>query len=124
MCQDRDACLGRVGRIWASRLVRAGRNLDAELQQELIADACLYPGWILADHFRDQLAKLTRMRGALVETPPPAELDAVAVPADQGFWFDDDQGISPMAEPAPKWQAETSRGGRWAWSNLMLLIKD
>jgi hypothetical protein len=33
---------------------RAGRNLDAELQEQLIGDACLSPDRIFANHFSDQ----------------------------------------------------------------------
>jgi hypothetical protein len=34
--------------------------------------------------------------------PLPVELEPLTVPADQGFWFDDDQSIPPIAEPKPK----------------------
>jgi hypothetical protein len=42
---------------------RAGRNLDAELQEQLIGDACLSPGWILPNHCGDQLTTPAGMRG-------------------------------------------------------------
>lgn len=35
----------------------ARRNLDAELQEQLIGDACLSPGRILANHLGDQPTK-------------------------------------------------------------------
>ena len=81
---------------------RAGRNLDAELQEQLMGDACLSPGRIFANHFSDQLTKLYRNAGPpWSRLPLPEELEPLTVPADQGFWFDNDQSTPPIAEPRP-----------------------
>lgn len=103
---------------------RTGRNFDAELQGQLVGDACLSPGWILPNHLGNQKTKADGNAGPpWSRLPLPKELEPLAVPADQGFWFDDDQSIPPIAEPGPKQQAETSRGGQSAGPNPMFLIK-
>ena len=79
----------------ASRLSPCGGNLYAELQGQLIGDACLSPGRILPNHLGDQLTKACRNAWPpWSRLPLPEELEPLTVPADQGFWFDDDQSIS------------------------------
>jgi hypothetical protein len=93
------------GEDWARPVgsYRAGRNLDAELQEQLIGDACLSPGRILPNHFGDQLTKARRNAWPpWSRFPLPEELEPLTVPADQGFSFEDDQSIAPIAEPQPE----------------------
>jgi hypothetical protein len=80
-----------------------GRNFDAELQGQLVGDACLSTGWILPNHLGNQMTKADGNAGPPRSRLPLAEeLEPLAVPADQGFWFDEDQSIPPIAEPRPK----------------------
>ncbi len=61
-----------------------------------VGDSLLAPKRILSCHFRDEPASRDRDRRAPGPAlPSPEELEALAVPADQRFRFDDDEGWSP-----------------------------
>jgi hypothetical protein len=52
------------------------------------------PGRIFANHLSDELTKFYRNAWSpWSRLPLPDELEALTVPADQGFWFDNDQSI-------------------------------
>ena len=55
--------------------------------------------------------------------PFPKQLEPLALPADQGLGFDDDQGVFPIAEARPKDEGETGRVVRSSRLDLPLLIE-
>ena len=96
-------------------LAHAGlADIDAEFEQFAV-DAGRAPKRILAAHLPNQLANLFRHRWAsglaVTNFPGPEQLEALAVPANDGFRSDDHQGRSPvdpnLAQPRP----EESIGG-------------
>ena len=70
MCQDCDAGLAEWGASGSAiRLLPCGENLEAELQEQLLGDACLSPGRVFGNHFSDPLTKFYRNAG-----PPRSRL--------------------------------------------------
>ena len=113
-----------MDRLQAVRPHRARRNSDAELEPEFVGDTLLAPGWVVTDHFSNELPKVIRQgRAAGSGFPLPEEPERLAVPADQSRRFDDHQGGPPLEESGPEDQSHTSGVGEPARSNLMLLIK-
>ena len=90
-------------------------DINAAFEQFAV-DAGRAPERILAAHLPNQLADFFRHRWApglaVTNFPCPEQLEALAVPANHSFRFDDDQGRSPvdpnLAQPRP----EESVGGR------------
>ena len=90
-------------------LAHAGlADIDAEFEQFAV-DAGRAPERILAAHLPNQLADFFRHRWAtglaMTNFPGPEQPEALAVPANDGFRLDDDQGRSPIApsfaQPSP-----------------------
>ncbi|HWY67749.1 MAG TPA: hypothetical protein VNX88_03740 [Terriglobales bacterium] len=76
---------------------RSRRDSDAEFQPEFIGDALLAPGGIVTDHFSNELAEvLWQGRAAGSGFPFPQEPERLAVPADQGRRFDDEESGPPL----------------------------
>jgi hypothetical protein len=91
-------------------LAHAGlADVDAEFEQFTV-DAGRSPERIVAAHLPNQLADFFRHRwtpgSATTNLPGPEQPKALAVPANDGFRLDDDQGRSPIAphfaEPRPQ----------------------
>ncbi len=78
----------------------AGGVADAELDSQLLVDLVLTPGRVVAAHSHDELDVLLRDSGPAqtlrARPPSPVELEALAVPADHGLGFHDDQGGGPF----------------------------
>ena len=82
-------------------LAHAGlTDVDAEFEQ-LAVDARRTPKRIVTAHFADQFSHVFRNRGpaglAVTNSLGPEEPEALAVPGNDGFRLDDDQGRSPIA---------------------------
>ncbi len=83
---------------------------DAELDSQLLGDLVLPPGWVVEAHSHDELDVLARDRGPAqtlrARPPSPVELEALAMPANHGLGFHDDQGGGPFPpqfrEPDPE----------------------
>src|SRR5216684_8999451 len=75
-------------------------DIDAEFQQFAVDAGCT-PKWILAAYLPNQLADFFRHRWtpglAMTNLPGPEQPKALTVPANDGFWLDNDQGRSPIA---------------------------
>jgi hypothetical protein len=84
-------------------------DIDAEFEQFAV-DAGRSPKRIVAAHLADQFAHVFRDRWparlAVTNSPRPEQAKALAVPANDGFRLDDDQGRSPIdpnfAQPRPE----------------------
>src|SRR6266851_2454080 len=97
-------------------LAHAGfTDIDAEFEQ-FTMDAGRAPKRILSAHLPNQLADFFRHRWApglaMTNFPGPEEPEALAVPANDGFGLDDDQGRSPIAPSFAQPRPEESIGGR------------
>src|ERR1700675_3819080 len=87
----------------------AWRNFDTQLHRQLRCHTRLSPSWILLCHLHYEFADVLRKSWpARLRLPFPEQLETLAMPADQRLWFDDYQGISPIAEARP----EDERNGR------------
>ncbi len=91
-------------RRWLSRTKpvfpdRGFSDIDTE-QSKLIADPWRAPGWVVARHLANEFSNIKRdlrspdwLRSGL---PSPVEAEALVVPSDYGFWFDDDKVGTPV----------------------------
>jgi hypothetical protein len=96
-------------------LAHAGlTDVDTEFEQFTVDAGCA-PEGILAAHLPDQLADFFRHRWApglaVTNLPGPEQPEALAVPANNGFRFDDDQGRSPIAPDFAQPRPEESISG-------------
>ena len=90
-------------------------DVDAKFEQ-LAVDAGCTPKWILAAHLPNQLADFFRHRWtpglALTNLPGPEQPKGLTVPANDGFWLDNDQGRSPIAPDCAQPRPEEPIGRR------------
>ena len=74
-------------------------DIDASFQQFAV-DARSSPKRVLAAHFSDQLTDFHRHRRTARQTvlnfPCPEQSEALAVPGNDGFRLDDEQGRTPI----------------------------
>src|SRR6516225_4632689 len=88
----------------------AWRNIDAQLHRKLRCHARLAPSRILLCHLYDEFADVLRNSWPTsLRLPFPKQLETLAMPGYQSLWFDDDQGLFPIAEARP--EDETDTGG-------------
>src|SRR6516165_2533560 len=79
------------------------------------------PSRILLCHLYDEFADVLRNSWPTnLRLPFPKQLETLAMPAYQSLWFDDDQGLFPIAEARP--EDETDTGGVVQSSRLGLSL--
>src|SRR5215471_16068873 len=84
------------------------RNADTQLHRQLRGHARLAPSRILLCHLYDDFADVLRKSWPTnLRLPFPKQLETLAMPANQGLWFDDYQGLFPLAEARPDDERET-----------------
>src|SRR5271165_4639765 len=82
---------------------RTWRNIDTQLHRQLRCHTRLSPSRILSCHLHDELADVLRKSWPTrLRLPFPKQLETLAMPANQGLGFDDDQGLFPIAEARPE----------------------
>jgi hypothetical protein len=77
---------------------------------EVRCHARLAPSRILLCHLHDKVADALRKSWPTsfsLRLPFPGQLETLAMPANQRLWFDDDQGLFPIAEARPEDERET-----------------
>ena len=95
-----------------------------QLHRQLRCHARLSPSWILFCHLHDELADVLRNSWPTgLRLPFPKQLETLAMPANQGLWFGDDQGPFPLAEARPDDERETGGVVQSPWLDLPLLIE-
>src|SRR6266550_3507570 len=73
-------------------------NIDTQLHRQLRGHARLSPSRILLCHLHDEVADVLRNSWPTsLRLPFPKQLETLALPADQGLGFDNDQGLFPIA---------------------------
>src|SRR5882762_5201963 len=74
------------------------RNIDTQLHRQLRCHARLSQSRILLCHLHDEVADvLSNSWPTSLRLPFPKQLETLALPADQGLGFDDDQSLFPIA---------------------------
>ena len=76
------------------------------------------PNRVLCRHPLNEISQLLidpRPTTPGTRTPPPVEMKTGTVPANYGFWFDDDEDIAPAGPEAPKSRPEESVEGMQGW---------
>jgi hypothetical protein len=88
----------------------AWRNIDTQLHRKLRCLARLAPSRIPLCHLYDEFADVLRNSWpASLRLPFPKQLETLAMPAYQSLWFDDYQGLFPIAEARPEDETDTGR---------------
>ena len=103
---------------------RPGRYQDPELHRQLRRYPLLAPSRTLPHHAHNQPAKIVRNpRSSQPRHAPPPQLESLAMPADEGVWFDNHQCLSPVEESGPPHQRKARRGGELARWNSVFLVE-
>ena len=103
---------------------RTRRNVDTQLHRKLCCHARLSPSRILLCHLHDEFADVLRNSWPTsLRLPFPKQLETLAMPANQGLGFDDDQGLFPIAEARPEDERETGGVVQSSRLDLSLLIE-
>jgi hypothetical protein len=75
-------------------------------------------------HLHDKFADVLRISWPTsLRLPFPEQVETFAMPADQGLWFDDYQGLFPIAEARPEDERGPGGAVQPSWLDLQLLIK-
>src|SRR5262245_36161466 len=92
---------------------RAGRNLNSDLQQELIGDPFLSPSRIVRCHLDNQLLEIDRNSGTTTRPrlPPPEPSESLSMPADQRIRLDDTEDSTPVEQSGKVDECEADRIG-------------
>jgi hypothetical protein len=91
---------------------RTRRNVDTQLHRQLRGHARLSSSRILFCHLHDEFADVLRNSWPpSLRLPFPEQLETLAMPANQGLGFDDDQGLFPIAEARPEGAESSNRLG-------------
>lgn len=102
----------------------AGRDLDAKLERELSGHSHLATRRVLARHTGYQFAYFPwQRRPARSRLPAPEQLEALAMPADQGLWLNDHQSIFPLEQPRPEHKAQPSSVGQRSRPGFVLSVE-
>src|ERR1017187_7864584 len=100
----------RLGQIFSDG---ARRHAQAEFHQQLVGDSLLAPGGILARHRADQTLEVGRNpRPARLALLTPEELEALALPTDEGSGRHHRQRAAPIEPTAEQYERQACwRGG-------------
>lgn len=99
-------------------------NIDSELHRQLSRNPCLSPRRILQRHLNNELADvLGQARPTSLRLPSPEQLEALAMPADERFRLDDQQGLFPIEQARPQHEREPSGVLQSSRLHLVLFTK-
>ena len=93
-------------------------------QPQLCCHTRLSPSRILLCHLHDEFADVLRNSWPTnFRLPFPKQFETLAMPANQGLWIDDYQGLFPIAEARPVDETDTGSVVQSSRLDLSLLIE-